>query len=250
MTSDCLVRARSLRKQYGRDAGLVRALDGVNLDIGRGEQGGGDGAQRMREVERCCTCSAGSTGPPAASCGCSSRQLSTLSERALAQMRRTEVGFVFQAFNLLAELTAHENVQLPALLAGCSPGAARRRARDLLELVGIGHRAGHQPSALSGGQRQRVAIARALANQPLLILADEPTGNLDCAATREVLAIFADLHAAGHTLVIVTHDERIGATADRLIAMRDGVFVNETWLTGGTRGRLSTLIGLEDTAHE
>jgi ABC-type lipoprotein export system ATPase subunit len=103
---------------------------------------------------------------------------------------------------------------------------------------------------MSGGQRQRVAIARALANEPLLILADEPTGNLDSAATREVLRIFAGLHAAGHTLVIVTHDERIGATADRLISMRDGVFVDETWLTGGTRGRLSTLIGLEDSAHE
>ena len=150
----------------------------------------------------------------------------------------------------MEELTAQENVELPALLAGWSPWAARRRARDLLEQVGLGDRAGHQASALSGGQRQRVAIARALANEPLLILADEPTGNLDSAATREVLRIFAGLHAAGHTLVIVTHDERIGATADRLIYMRDGVFVDETWLTGGTRGRLSTLIGLEDSAHE
>ena len=109
-------------------------------------------------------------------------------------MRRKDVGFVFQAFNLMEELTAQENVELPALLAGCSPRAARRRARDLLERVGLGDRAGHQPSALSGGQRQRVAIARALANEPLLILADEPTGNLDSAATREVLRIFAGLH--------------------------------------------------------
>ena len=249
MTSDCLVRARGLRKQYGRDAGLVRALDGVDLDIGRGERvavmgPSGCGKSTLLHLVG---------GLDRASGGelwLGGRQLSALSERALAQMRRMEVGFVFQAFNLMEELTAQENVELPALLAGCSPGAARRRARDLLEQVGLGDRAGHQPSALSGGQRQRVAIARALANQPLLILADEPTGNLDSAATREVLAILAGLHAAGHTLVIVTHDERIGATADRLISMRDGAFVDDTWLTGGTRGRLSTLIGLEDTAHE
>ncbi len=249
MTGDCLVRARGLRKQYGRDAGLVRALDGVDLDIGQGERvavmgPSGCGKSTLLHLVG---------GLDRASGGelwLGGRQLSALSERALAQMRRMEVGFVFQAFNLMEELTAQENVELPALLAGCSPGAARRRARDLLDRVGVGDRAGHLPSALSGGQRQRVAIARALVNEPVLVLADEPTGNLDSAATREVLRILAGLHAAGHTLVIVTHDERIGATADRLISMRDGAFVDDTWLTGGTRGRLSTLIGLEDTAHE
>jgi ABC-type lipoprotein export system ATPase subunit len=146
----------------------------------------------------------------------------------------------------MEELTAQENVELPALLAGRSPRAARRRACDLLDQVGLGDRAGHLPSALSGGQRQRVAIARALANEPLLVLADEPTGNLDSAATLDVLRVFEQLHTAGQTLVIMTHDERIAATAGRLISMRDGAFVDETRLTGGTRGRLGALIGLED----
>ncbi len=143
------------------------------------------------------------------------------------------------------ELTAQENVELPALLAGQTPRDAQHRARKLLEQVGLAERADHLPSALSGGQRQRVAIARALANEPLVVFADEPTGNLDSAATLEVLRLFEVLHAAGLTVVIVTHDERIAATADRLISMRDGAFVDETQLTGGTRRNLADLAGLE-----
>src|SRR5262245_8585636 len=173
------------------------------------------------------------------------RRLDQMGEKALARMRRTAVGFVFQAFHLVDELTAAENVELPALLAGRSPRAARRRAVELLGRVGLDDRARFLPSALSGGQRQRVAIARALSNDPLVVLADEPTGNLDSAATRDVLRLFETLHEAGQTLVIVTHDERIAATADRLISMRDGAFVDETRLTGGTTGQLGALVGLE-----
>jgi putative ABC transport system ATP-binding protein len=138
-----------------------------------------------------------------------------------------------------------ENVELPALLAGSSPRAARRRAAQLLEQVGLADRAEHLPSALSGGQRQRVAIARALSNAPHVVLADEPTGNLDSAATVDVLRLLDSLRSAGQTLVIVTHDERIAATADRLISMRDGAFVDETRLTRGTTGSLGELAGLE-----
>ena len=156
------------------------------------------------------------------------RRVDQLSERALAQLRRREIGFVFQAFHLLDELTAQENIELPALLAGRSPRQARRRALQLLERVGLGERASHLPFALSGGQRQRVAIARALVNEPAAILADEPTGNLDSAATLEVLRLFDGLRTAGLTLVVVTHDERVAATADRLISMRDGTFVEDT----------------------
>ena len=116
---------------------------------------------------------------------------------------------------------------------------------EWLERVGLADRAGFLPSALSGGQRQRVAIARALSNEPLVLFADEPTGNLDSAATMDVLRLFESLHEAGQTLVIVTHDERIAATADRLISMRDGAFVDETRLTGGTTGQLGALVGLE-----
>ena len=167
-----------------------------------------------------------------------------MSEKALAQLRRTAIGFVFQAFHLIEELTAAENIELPALLAGRSPRSARARALTLLEQVGMSNRAQHLPSALSGGQRQRVAIARALSNDPEIVLADEPTGNLDSAATLEMLRLLDALRAGGQTLVIVTHDERIAATADRLISMRDGVFVEETRLSQGSR-RLSELAGFE-----
>jgi putative ABC transport system ATP-binding protein len=168
-----------------------------------------------------------------------------MSERALARLRQDSVGFVFQAFHLMDELTAVENVELPALLAGRPARAARQRATGLIERVGLAERAGFLPAQLSGGQRQRVAIARALANEPLVILADEPTGNLDSAATLEVLRLFESLHAAGQTLVVVTHDSRIAATADRMISMRDGTFIDETRLTGGTRGDLGALADLD-----
>jgi putative ABC transport system ATP-binding protein len=172
------------------------------------------------------------------------RRIDQLGEKALADMRRRDVGFVFQAFHLLDELTAVENVELPALLARRSPRAARRRATELLERVGLADRASFLPAALSGGQRQRVAIARALSNEPLVVFADEPTGNLDSAATVEVLRLFETLHGAGQTLVVVTHDARIAATADRLISMRDGAFIDETRLTGSTTGNLGALVGL------
>jgi ABC-type lipoprotein export system ATPase subunit len=143
------------------------------------------------------------------------------------------------------ELTVVEHVELPALLAGRPARTARRRATELMERVGLGDRTRFLPAALSGGQRQRVAIARALANEPLVVLADEPTGNLDSAATLEVLRLFDSLHSAGQTLIVVTHDARIAATADRMISMRDGIFIDETRLTGGTRGDLGALAGLE-----
>jgi putative ABC transport system ATP-binding protein len=160
-------------------------------------------------------------------------------------MRRREIGFVFQAFHLMDELTARENVELPALLAGRSARTARTCASSLLEEVGLADRSNHLPSALSGGQRQRVAIARALINEPAVVLADEPTGNLDSRSTLEVLRLLERLRTSGLTLVIVTHDERVAATADRLISMRDGAFVDETRLTGGSRGNLADLVGLE-----
>jgi len=166
-------------------------------------------------------------------------------ESRLARLRRHALGFVFQSYHLVEELTALENVELPALLAGSSPRKAHERATGLLEHVGLGDRAQHLPSALSGGQRQRVAVARALANAPLAVLADEPTGNLDSAATADVLRLFEQLHARGQTLVVVTHDERIAATADRVISMRDGRFVDETKLTGGTARSLTEMAGLE-----
>ena len=240
----CVLRARGLHKHYGRGEGLVRAVDGVDLDVARGEAVavmGPSGCGKSTLLHLL----GGLDRPSGGEVTLAGRRIDRLSERALARMRRTDVGFVFQAFHLMEELTAVENVELPALVGGRSPRAARRRATELLEQVGLADRTGFLPSALSGGQRQRAAIARALISEPLVVFADEPTGNLDSAATLEVLRLFDSLHEAGQTLVIVTHDERIAATADRLISMRDGAFVDETRLSGGTSGRLGALVGLE-----
>ncbi|MGO9144121.1 MAG: ABC transporter ATP-binding protein [Streptosporangiaceae bacterium] len=238
-----VLRARGLRKEYGRDAGLVRAVDGVDLDVAPGETlavMGPSGCGKSTLLHLL----GGLDRPTAGEIWLAGQRVDRLTERALARMRGDAVGFVFQAFHLMDELTAVENVELPALLAGHSPRAARRLAADLLERVGLADRATFLPAALSGGQRQRVAIARALANEPVVVLADEPTGNLDSAATLELLRLFESLHAAGQTLIIVTHDSRIAATADRMISMRDGVLIDETRLTGGTRGNLADLAGL------
>ena len=242
-TGEALVRTRGLRKDYGAGEGLVRALDEVDLEVARGEAVavmGPSGCGKSTLLQLL----GGIDRPTAGELWLGGRRIDRLSERELAQVRRTEVGFVFQGFHLMEELTAVENVELPALLAGHSARAARERAAELLTRVGLADRATHLPSALSGGQRQRVAIARALVNEPTLLLADEPTGNLDSASTLDVLRLFEALHATGLTLVIVTHDARIGATADRLITMRDGAFVDDTRLTGGTMRSLADLTGL------
>ena len=243
MTDTLIAQARGLRKEYGRGESLVRAVDGVDLDVAQGETVavmGPSGCGKSTLLHLL----GGLDRPSGGELWLRGRRIDLLSERALAEMRRREVGFVFQAFHLIEELTAQENVELPALLAGHSPRAARRRASHLLEAVGLADRAAHVPSDLSGGQRQRVAIARALANEPAVVLADEPTGNLDSAATLDLLRLFEVLHRSGLTLVVVTHDERIAATADRLISMRDGAFVDDTRLVGGTTGNLADLAGL------
>jgi len=242
-----VLRTRGLRKDFGKGEGLVRAVDEVDLDVAPAETvavmgPSGCGKSTLLHIL------GGLERPSAGEVMLAGSRLDQMGERALARLRRTAVGFVFQAFHLIDELTARENVELPALLAGRSPRAARRRATELLDRVGLADRAKFLPAALSGGQRQRVAIARALSNDPLVVLADEPTGNLDSAATLDVLRLFDSLRSTGQTLVIVTHDPRIAATSDRLISMRDGAFTGETRLTGsarGARGGLGALAGLE-----
>ena len=235
--------ASGLCKTFGSGAALVRAVDGVDLNVAPGETVaimGPSGCGKSTLLHLL----GGLERPSAGSIDLAGKPVNGSSERALAHLRRTTVGFVFQGFYLMDELTAIENVELPGLLAGRSPKATRARARELLEQVGLADRAEFLPSALSGGQRQRVAIARALVNRPIIVLADEPTGNLDSTATVEVLRLFEALHESGQTLVIVTHEQRVAATADRLISMRDGMFVDETRMTGGSRGSLGQLIGL------
>ena len=238
-----VLQTRRLTKEHGAGASRVRAVDEVDLDVPEGQTlavMGPSGCGKSTLLHLL----GGLERPTAGEVWVGQRRTDSLSERALARLRRRSIGFVFQAFHLVDELSTAENVELPALLAGRSLREARRRADFLLDQVGLADRARHLPSELSGGQRQRAAIARALANEPQVVLADEPTGNLDTTATTDVLRIFAELRAAGQTLVIVTHDERVAATADRLISMRDGMFVDDTRLLDGT-GRLAGLIGLE-----
>ena len=244
-TGASVLRASALRKQYGKGEGLVRAVDEVDLDVASGETVavmGPSGCGKSTLLHLL----GGLERPSGGELWLASQRVDRLGERALARLRRDTIGFIFQAFHLMDELTAAENVELPALLAGRPAGAARRRATELLDRVGLADRAGFLPPALSGGQRQRVAIARALIADPQLVLADEPTGNLDSQATLEVLRLFEELRASGQTLVIVTHDSRIAATTDRLISMRDGAFVDETRLTGGSTGNLGALAGLAE----
>src|ERR1700739_1016264 len=190
--SDSRRRARGLRKEYGREASLVRAVDQVDLDVPAGETlavmgPSGCGKSTLLHLF------GGLDRPSAGEIWLAGHRIDEMSERAMAALRRDAVGFVFQAFHLLDELPAVENIELPALLAGRSPRAARRRASGLLDQFGLADRSRHLPSQLSGGQRQRGAVARALANAPLIVLADEPTGNLDSEATLDVLQLFESL---------------------------------------------------------
>jgi putative ABC transport system ATP-binding protein len=161
----------------------------------------------------------------------SGQRVDTLSEAKWSILRRREIGFVFQFFNLIGNLTAADNIELPALLTGMSHTEARRRSQELLDELGIGDKAGVIPSRMSGGQQQRVALARALVNRPAILLADEPTGNLDSDSARDVLALLQRLNAAGQTILLVTHDARVASIADRVITMRDGAIVDDTRLT-------------------
>jgi ABC-type lipoprotein export system ATPase subunit len=241
--SNLVLRTRGLRKEHGRDASLVRAVDGVDLDVAAGETVavmGPSGCGKSTLLYLL----GGLDRPTAGQIWVAGHDMTRLSERRLARLRRDSIGFVFQAFHLMDELTAVENVELPALLAGRAPRVARKRALALLEQVGLASRAKFLPTALSGGQRQRVAIARALVADPAVVLADEPTGNLDSAATTDVLGLFDSLHRAGQTLILVTHDSRIADTADRVISMRDGRFTDEPRAAAGAR-RLPALAGTE-----
>ncbi|WP_182899221.1 ABC transporter ATP-binding protein [Microbispora sp. H10830] len=233
------LRTVGLTRVYGEDESLVWAVDGVDLDVPAGQTlavTGPSGCGKSTLLQLL----GGLDRPSEGEVWLGGLRIDHLGERALARLRRRSVGFVFQAYHLMHELSAAQNVELPALLAGASPRAARRRAAELLQQVGLAGRARHLPSELSGGQRQRVAVARALANDPLVVLADEPTGNLDSAATHDILRLFDELRAAGQTLVMVTHDERVAATADRVVSMRDGTLADDTRLDGDGRGTRHT----------
>jgi putative ABC transport system ATP-binding protein len=216
-----LLEARLLARTYDTGGGPVPALHGVDLFIERGEfvaVMGPSGCGKSTLLNLL----AGLDRPSAGEVWLDGSRIDRLSETALAKLRRRRLGFVFQFFNLLPTLTASENVELPLLLAGRSRRKARRAAGRMLDDLGIGDKADAAPSQLSGGQQQRVALARALANQPDIVMGDEPTGSLDSAAAGEVLGLLRTAHSRGQTLLLATHDARVAAAADRVVTMRDG----------------------------
>jgi putative ABC transport system ATP-binding protein len=217
-----LIVAEGLEKTYRLGQVDVLALRGVDARISAGEYvaitgPSGSGKSTLMHILGCLD------SPTSGSYRLDGEDVAALSGKRLAQVRNRKVGFVFQTFNLMPRLTVEENVALPLKYrGGVTRGERRARALKLLERLGLSHRVGHRPDELSGGERQRVAIARALVGEPAILMADEPTGNLDSQAGSEVLKTFAELHGAGHTVVLVTHDLGVAARAQRVIQMSDG----------------------------
>jgi putative ABC transport system ATP-binding protein len=221
MGHDTVVETHGLRKTFESDGAPVRALRGVDFSMSSGEfvaVMGPSGCGKSTLL----TLVAGLDTPTDGDVMVAGESLVGRSEDELAVMRRRHVGIVFQFFNLLESMSVLENVTLPAVIAGAPRKRAETRARDLLDLLGLAEKAKDAPGVLSGGQRQRLAIARALANEPTLMLADEPTGALDSEGGHEVLELFRRLHAGGQTVLLVTHDDSVAAAADRIVRMRDG----------------------------
>jgi putative ABC transport system ATP-binding protein len=224
-----VLEARSLAKTYDTGGAKVLALRGIDLAIERGEfvaimGPSGSGKSTLLNLL------AGLDRPTAGEVRLAGERIDGLSETELARLRRRHIGFVFQFFNLMPTLSAVENVELPLLLVGRRRKDARRAANELLSELGIGDKHSAAPVQLSGGQQQRVALARALANTPDIVLGDEPTGNLDSAAAREVLGLLRGARDGGQTVLLVTHDARVAAAADRVITLRDGLLSDDTEL--------------------
>ena len=216
-----VIRIRELTREYRMGEERILALRGVSLDIRRNEYvaimgPSGSGKSTMMNLLGCLDT------PTGGEYWLNGVEVSGLSDDELARVRNREIGFVFQTFNLLPRSTALHNVELPLVYAGVSARDRRSRATAALERVGLGDRMDHRPNELSGGQRQRVAIARALVNQPSILLADEPTGNLDSVTSEEIMRVFGDLHASGQTVIMVTHEPDIAAHAERVVVLRDG----------------------------
>ena len=216
-----LIELSDIHKTYVMGSEEVHALNGVSLGIERGEYvaimgSSGSGKSTLMNLLGCLDT------PTSGSYILNSHAVQDLDDTALAGIRNKEIGFVFQTFNLLARTNALQNVELPLIYAGVSRSTRRERARRALERVGLGDRMHHNPNELSGGQRQRVAIARALVNDPSILLADEPTGNLDSKTGEEIMSVFAKLHGGGNTIILVTHERDIAERARRTIHIRDG----------------------------
>ena len=218
---EALIRVKDLCKIYNPGENEVRALDHINLEINKGEfvaiiGQSGSGKSTFMNMLGCLDV------PTSGEYFLNGTDVSTMEDNELSEVRNREIGFIFQGFNLIANLNAVENVELPLIYRGIGKQERRKLAKEALEMVGLGHRMDHKPSEMSGGQQQRVAIARAIAAKPPVILADEPTGNLDSASSKEILQILKDLHSGGRTVILITHDDKIAEQAYRIIRILDG----------------------------
>ena len=226
-TTDAILQLRGITRDFKLGAQTVHVLKGIDLDISKNEYvalmgPSGSGKSTLMNLLGCLDT------PTSGSYELNGTDVSSLNDNALAEIRNSEIGFVFQTFNLLPRSTALENVALPLVYAGLSKEERLARAAEVLEQVGLADRMDHRPNQLSGGQRKSVAVARALVNKPALILADEPTGNLDSKTSIEIMKLFDDIQAAGNTVVLVTHEEDIAQHAKRVIRLVDGNIDSDT----------------------
>jgi putative ABC transport system ATP-binding protein len=221
-----LITIKDIGRKYVIGSEIIHALKSVSLTINKGEfvalmGPSGSGKSTLMNILGCLDT------PSKGEYILNGINVSHMSDNELAEVRNSEIGFVFQTFNLLPRSTALDNVALPLVYAGISKEKRRERAKSVLENVGLGNRTDHRPNELSGGQRQRVAVARALINNPSIILADEPTGNLDTKTSIEIMGLIEDIHAKGNTIILVTHEEDIALHAHRIVRMRDGLIEND-----------------------
>ncbi|MSR47256.1 MAG: ABC transporter ATP-binding protein [Planctomycetes bacterium] len=218
---------RAIEKRYGTDKNPVPVLRGIDLRVDAGEYvaivgPSGSGKSTLLNILGCLD------RPTKGSYFLAGDDVAQMDDKSLSRVRNTRIGFVFQSFHLIPHLTVAENVEMPLFYARVPKAARRKKALELLERVGLGHRLKHVPSELSGGESQRTAIARALTTEPAMLLADEPTGNLDSTNSKAILQVLRDLHAAGRTIVMITHDRDIAANAPRRIALRDGLVESDS----------------------
>jgi putative ABC transport system ATP-binding protein len=222
MAENALISLSGIQKRYELGEQIVYALREINLEIQRGEYAAlmgpsGSGKSTLMNIIGCLDT------PTAGTYILNGKEVSSMTDGELSHIRNQEIGFVFQTFNLLNRLTALDNVALPLVYAGVGKKERTERAKSALNDVGLGDRMSHKPNELSGGQRQRVAVARSLINNPSILLADEPTGNLDTNTSKEIMALFDEIHARGNTIILVTHEEDIARYAKRMVRVRDGV---------------------------